>query len=672
MTAIETITRPSHPANVQQILISDLRPAQWNARKTFDEKGLQELGQSIFEHGVLVPLVVRPIEKPFYVSQGEFANAESFVWYVVCKNSVGHENICETYGAGSSDENKADAEAAAADRNPDGVYEIVCGHRRMRAAQIAGADSVPCEVRELTDEAAREIGLIDNLQRADVPPLEEADAFDDLLERTGSIAAVAGRVGKEQSYVARRLKLRTLTTWSRDALRHQIISIDHAMLLCRLAEAEQNEALKWCLDSNAGVKVGVDKVIAARLKRLNPSEDDEDDDEEENGQPSRPSFRHTWEPQTAQKLKDHIETSSGVPLDRAPWPIEEDWLLPDAGSCLDCEKNTKANTPLFGDLDMGVAVCTDGACFKAKVHAFVEIRLGKAVPVGESDALRVSWKSTSSAPRMAKDGSGLNLKQVFRRGQWHEASGQNKSKKCEHSRAAVAVDWSDADNRGYMGGRGELRRPGEILEVCIEPKCKVHVKSYAGQKQHSAERQESYEEREKREEAELAAFVAVELPVRRALYDAIAEKLTGEKLLRAAMLRGKNFWTIALGLGKDPRKQKGTELEAAIRKASGADLDRLFFHSTFGRALEISRWERTQKDKGRGDLISLAAVAGVDAAAIQKRFEAPKPTKTPAAKKAAAKKPLPAKKTVLDAATRKRIADAQRKRWAAAKKGGKR
>ncbi len=327
---------------------------------------------------------------------------------------------------------------------------------------------------------AAEIALIDNLQRVDVPPLEEAEAFGELLERLLTIPAVAAKVGKEQSYVAKRLKLLSLTTWSREALREKLITIDHAMLLARVAEAEQNEALKWCLDPQAGKKTPVYDIVKDRVKRKNPSaakaaaaidgesdedvdgDDDPDFDDEPDETGRRAVWNRAWECESVQRLKEHIESSSGEVLDRAPWPMEEDWLVADAGSCLDCPKNTKANTPLFGDLDMGVAVCTDGACFKAKTEAFVQIQSGDAAKAaaakaqipgkgpGDFEILRASWKATSTVPRQLKDGGGANPAQLFKSGQWIEAK-----KTCEQARAAVTVDWDDANS---------LRKPGEIIQ----------------------------------------------------------------------------------------------------------------------------------------------------------------------------------------------------------------
>jgi ParB/RepB/Spo0J family partition protein len=441
------------------IYVADLRMAPWNARKTFDETAMADFTANIKLHGFQVPLIVRPL-------------------------------------------------------GPKG-FEIVAGHRRYKAALALDFDWLPCIVRELTDEQAREIGLVDNLQREDVPALEEAEAFGELLGALGSIAAIAARVGKEAAYVAKRLKLRELTAWSQDALRERLITIDHAMLLARLAEAEQNAALKWCLDRNAGVKVPVEEVLKDRLTRIarkNAPDGDEEDGEGEDTDAAaerRPRWRRDWEPETVQRLKEHIECESGIPLDRAPWPMEEDWLVPDAGSCLDCPKNTKANAPLFSDLDMGVAICTDGACFKAKTVGFVELQvrdtakarandLGRSSP-GDVEILRVSWKTTSTVPRQLKDGGGVNPAQTFKDGQWIEAK-----KNCEHALPAVTVDWSDPNGR-----EGTVRKPGEVVQACIAPKCEAHPKAYERAKA-SAGREKPVDPAEQARERQKWDFLAKE------------------------------------------------------------------------------------------------------------------------------------------------------------------
>ena len=180
----------------EQLPIDCIQASRTNPRRSFDAAGLAELSASIAEMGIQVPLLVRPLMD-------------------------------------------------------DGLaisYEIVAGERRYRAAQLAGKDTLPCLVREMTDEEAREIQIVENLQRADVSPIEEAEAFQAVLEVRGSISSVAMRFGKEEGYVAKCLRLNALTPWSRDALRGQLITMDHALLLARLAEAEQNAALKWTLN----------------------------------------------------------------------------------------------------------------------------------------------------------------------------------------------------------------------------------------------------------------------------------------------------------------------------------------------------------------------------------------------------------------------------------------
>jgi ParB/RepB/Spo0J family partition protein len=499
--AEQTLVALAEPelGQVQMIPLERLDASALNPRKTFDEAGLKELAASIKQSGILSPLLVR--------------------WMRAVVVELKDGTVYDMPFGQPSESSKLIMHPDAIRTEIDDRYEIVAGHRRSEAATIAGLTEVPCIVREMDDATAADEALTENLQRVDVPALEQAEAFGELLTRHGSIEAVAARVGKDVAHVAKSLKLLTLTAWSQDALRERLITVDHALLLARLGDDDQNAALKWCLDRQAGVKVPVAKVIADRVRRLNPKaalpvegaeagddfDEDGDEGETESARPS--SWNHRWEPESVQRLKEHIASESGTPLSRAPWPMEEDWLLPDTGSCLDCPKNTKANTPLFGDLDITAPICTDGACFKAKTGGFVLYGIetakkdskdvnGMPLPV-----LRVSWKATTTAPRQIKNGGGVNPAQLFKAGQWEHAT-----KKCEYARAAVTVDWSDDGNRGYIDDDNKARKPGEIVRACIEPVCKVHPKAYlkaaksggvgrSGQSE--AERKAEYEKEEK-------------------------------------------------------------------------------------------------------------------------------------------------------------------------------
>jgi len=578
--AITSISRADIPLAVLNVIpIDQLQATGGNPRRNWDKAALEELAASIREHGIQSPLLVRP-------------------------------NL-ETVGGKQ-------------------VYQIIAGHRRCVAGTMAGLKALPCIVRDLSDDEAAEIAIIDNLQRVDIPPMDEAVAFSELLDRLLSIQAVAAKVGKEIAYVAKSLKLRSLTEPSRMALAEKLITIDHARLLCRLAELEQNEALKWCLDRNAGVKASVEDVVAERVAKRKTREDDDDDDPEDAA--GRTSHNWTWEAQTVQRLKEHIESESGTPLDRAPWPMDEDWLIPDAGACMDCEKNTKANAPLFGDLDTGVAVCTDGGCFKAKTQGFVQIELKKA-SAENAPALSLSWKYTSTPPRLDKETGLPTLKQVFKYGQWIDVGA--KSTKCEHTRPGVTVDWD--------GGslREKLRKPGEVIQVCIHPKCKVHKKGYEKQSSGSGANggREDYKEREAREKKELEAFVPRELPVRRALYDAIAAKLTGDAL-KSFLLRDANAASIcaAMGFESENWEKRTKHAQGLIEKARGAELDRLLVASEIGSQLGVDHYDIDAADKGRGSLRKIAKGLGLDPAVIERTAEKaiapPPPLKNKVAEKA--------------------------------------
>lgn len=383
--------------------IEMLDPSPFNPRRTFNEKTLDELARSIREHGITTPLIIRP------------------------KNRR---------------------------------WEIVAGHRRVEAARRIGLPGVPCVERQLTDDQARDLALIDNLQREDVPPLEEANAYNELKQRLGTAEAIAQRVGKEASYVARRLALVTLAEFPKKALAERLMTIDHALLLAKLGPIEQDANLKWLLNPNAGIKVKIETVIAERIK---------DRDSKSRYSP--------WEPQSVVELKHHIEINVGRKLSRAPWDLEDADLVKEAGPCSSCPSNTKANDLLFGDMSIAAATCEDGACFEDKRLAFVRIRLTQAAGGGDDPSklpIKLSWKATSVKPRVARGDllnlDGFNSTQVFKVGQWREA----KKGSCDFVRTGVTVDWDDP---GWNEPK-KLRKPGEIITVCIAEKCKVHKKAY--------------------------------------------------------------------------------------------------------------------------------------------------------------------------------------------------
>jgi ParB family chromosome partitioning protein len=160
-------------AGAQEMPIELLRRNPDQPRRQFDQADLDELADSIREKGVLQPILVRPLS--------------------------------------------------------GGEHQIVAGERRWRAAQLAGLHAVPVLVRELDDIDVLEIGIVENVQRADLNPLEEALAYKALIERFGRTQEVVARVvGKSRSHVANALRLLALPEEVRDHLAAGRLSAGHA------------------------------------------------------------------------------------------------------------------------------------------------------------------------------------------------------------------------------------------------------------------------------------------------------------------------------------------------------------------------------------------------------------------------------------------------------------
>ncbi len=143
---------------LKQVAVSDLQPGRYQPRQAFDAGELDTLVQSINRQGVLQPLIVRRIPD-----------------------------------------------------GPDGAYEIVAGERRWRAAQLAQLHEVPVIIRELNDTETLQIALIENIQRQDLNPMEEAEGYQRLMNEFGhSQVEIAEAVGKSRSHVANAVRLMTL------------------------------------------------------------------------------------------------------------------------------------------------------------------------------------------------------------------------------------------------------------------------------------------------------------------------------------------------------------------------------------------------------------------------------------------------------------------------------
>lgn len=163
-------------SSVNKLRIMEIEPNRNQPRKDFDEKALSELAESIEQHGVLQPLVVRPLA--------------------------------------------------------NGSYQLVAGERRWRAARIAGLSEVPVIIKELTDEEVIEIAMIENLQREDLNPLEEALGYRYMMDELKiTQEQAAEKVGKSRPAVANALRLLKLPNEIQDMVKNNLISPGHARAL---------------------------------------------------------------------------------------------------------------------------------------------------------------------------------------------------------------------------------------------------------------------------------------------------------------------------------------------------------------------------------------------------------------------------------------------------------
>jgi ParB family chromosome partitioning protein len=191
-----------------EISLNELRPNPYQPRKTFDETSLKELASSIAHSGVFQPIIVR-------------------------KSTVKG-------------------------------YEIIAGERRFRASKLAQKETIPAIVRDFDEETMMQVAVLENLQREDLNPLEEAEAYEMLMKNLKlTQAQVAERLGKSRPYVANYLRLLTLPLLVKEMLQDERLSMGHARTLLGLKNKEQMLKLaNRCIKENLTVRQ-VEQLVAA-------------------------------------------------------------------------------------------------------------------------------------------------------------------------------------------------------------------------------------------------------------------------------------------------------------------------------------------------------------------------------------------------------------------------
>ena len=194
-----------------KLKINDIEPNRAQPRKSFDEEALEELANSISTHGVIQPLLVRPLA--------------------------------------------------------DGGYQLIAGERRWRASRMAGLTEVPVVIREMSDSEAMELALVENLQREDLNPIEEAQGLALLMETYGlTQEQAAKRVGKSRPAVANSMRLLSLPQEVLAMVERGELSAGHARTILALENAEQITALaNEIVKKNLSVRE-TERAVKALLK----------------------------------------------------------------------------------------------------------------------------------------------------------------------------------------------------------------------------------------------------------------------------------------------------------------------------------------------------------------------------------------------------------------------
>lgn len=239
------VTSSSRPRTYFHAGIEDLYPSPEQPRTHFDEIRLVELADSIRVHGVITPLVVRP--------------------------------------------------------RPEGGYYLIAGERRWRAAQRAGLRELPVVVQDVSEEIALERALVENLQRADLGPLEEAAAYQRLVDTFGMTHdQIAGRIGKDRSTVANAIRLLKLPPGVRQLVEDEKLTMGHARALLGFDETSAMER---------AARTVVDKGLSVRATEALVKKARDAADEAKRPPPSKPS-----KSASVRDLEERLTRSLGGPV----------------------------------------------------------------------------------------------------------------------------------------------------------------------------------------------------------------------------------------------------------------------------------------------------------------------------------------------------------------------
>ena len=217
---INAIEKKAPQMSQVMISLSDIRPNPYQPRKHFDEMALNELAQSIQEHGVFQPILL--------------------------KESVQG-------------------------------YEIVAGERRFRAAKIAGLEKIPSIIVEFTDQQMMEIALLENIQREDLNAIEEAQAYQTMMQKLNlTQEELSKRVGKSRAHIANTVRLLKMPKKMQDYVLNGELTMGHIKPLITIDEKKALEVAKKAIDEKLSVREVEDIVKGIKLQAARKSKPKEE------------------------------------------------------------------------------------------------------------------------------------------------------------------------------------------------------------------------------------------------------------------------------------------------------------------------------------------------------------------------------------------------------------
>lgn len=518
-------------------------------------------------------------------------------------------------------------------KHKNGGFELVFGYKRRAAAKLAGLETLRCELRLLTDEEVYAARLVENLQRSNPHPMDEARCLQDMVDNRGyTVERIADQTGKPTRYIRERLQLCQLSMLCQKALDADKITLGVALVLARIPQAKlQDEALGQC-----GATDGDACASVARATEL-----------------VRDNFML--------KLTD-------APFDRADMN-----LLPKVGACVVCPKRTGNQTELFADVK-SPDLCTDPVCFREKGTAYL-----KRVVAGDGKKRLKILSDSATKKTFSPHGHGL----------WYQSDYDDlKSEQTyyvgSHTKRVKLKTLLGPDVEVTLGqdpktGKVYELVPKEVVRAALEKTKKEATKEARKKPSGSKKKADPKEAAKRKAEAEKAK---AKEQINEALVDALVANAEASAL---ASVAAAPFRILVKRLIEDSpaerllaRRQIGEEPKKGAsrpaRRNADLELDKLVEKAgsdwLWGVAFELLAWDAIERDYGprvnnldpllkafgvdrkKVEAATLKALAAAKAAAVEDAPVAPKTKKKPAAKTAPATKKAPAKKKAAKRAKR--------------------